>query len=322
MEVLSISLEENESIRVKSPIISTNCSGRESSKGVNLTGSPFFFSETMNKFIAAGCNNKASMTGIIEPNIVGCESACVGDTDTLFGPNNTCKTVIPSFIQVFNAKFKSKDPESESTGCKLAFIAEEKWFQRNLKTESSVLQNMDYVEAVLDWIVPDTDNGFDLPGKDLYRTEYRCTIYSFLGVSSVPNASRCYCQDGFEGNPYLPNGCQDIDECQDDPKRRCGNATCVNRPGHYVCEKAKTWIIILGISLGFGVLCLAIGAWFLCKYLKERRNIKLKKKFFKRNGGLSEGNIEKTEYVNIQQIKHSRNAHIHKDFELKTYSGT
>ncbi|OMO73910.1 Wall-associated kinase [Corchorus olitorius] len=219
MEVLNISLEQNEFIRVKSPIISTNCLGRETSQGVNLTGSPFFFSETMNSFIAAGCNNKAFMTGV-EPNIVGCESACVGGV--LFGPNNTCngytccETVIPTYLYLFNATFENKEPDPDLGGCKLAFIAEEKWFQHNLKTESSALQNMDYVEAVLDWAVP--NNAFYLHEKDLYSTEYRCTIYRSL----------------------------DIDECQDDPKRRCGDATCVNRPGHYVCEKAKTWIIILG----------------------------------------------------------------------------
>ncbi|KAK6265465.1 hypothetical protein QUC31_016302 [Theobroma cacao] len=102
----------------------------------------------------------------------------------------------------------------------------------------------------------------------------------------------------------------DIDECQDDPQKRCGDATCVNIPGHYQCERRKTWVIILGISLGFGVLCLAIGGWWLYKYLKKRRNIKLREKFFKRNGGLllqqqvssSEGSIEKTKIFTSKEL--------------------
>ncbi|OMO73908.1 hypothetical protein COLO4_26792 [Corchorus olitorius] len=265
----------------------------------NENGSPFFFSET-NKFIAAGCNNKAFMTGI-EPNIVGCESACVGDT--LFGPNNTCtgytccETVIPSRLQVFNAKFET---ESEFKGCKLAFIAEEEWFDDNMLTEASALQNMNYVPALLDWAIP----GGDILPNPTPR-EYFCFQYENL----PSNSTRCFCQIGFEGTPYLPNGCQDIDECQD-PYNRCGDATCVNLPGYYQCENRKTWILILGIGLGFGVLCLAIGAWFLYRYLKKRRNIKLKKKHFKRNGGLllqqqmcsSEGNIEKTKVFTSKEL--------------------
>ncbi|KAK6254574.1 hypothetical protein SCA6_015879 [Theobroma cacao] len=102
----------------------------------------------------------------------------------------------------------------------------------------------------------------------------------------------------------------DIDECQDDPQKRCGDATCVNIPGHYQCERRKTWVIILGISLGFGVLCLAIGGWWLYKYLKKRRNIKLREKFFKRNGGLllqqqvssSEGSIDKTKIFTSKEL--------------------
>ncbi|OMO73912.1 hypothetical protein COLO4_26796 [Corchorus olitorius] len=267
MEVLNLSLDWKEFFRVKSPIISINCAGRETSQGVDLIDSPFFFSGTNNKFIAAGCNSKAFMTGI-EPNIVGCESACVGDT--LFGPSNTC--------------------------------TEEEWFDDNMRIEPSALRNMNYVPAVLDWAVPYEDfSPFLTPGP----REYYCSSYD----NYPSNTSRCYCESGFEGTPYLLNGCQDIDECQD-PDNRCGDATCVNLPGSYQCEKSKTWILILGICLGFGVLCLAIGAWYLYKYLKKRRNIKLKKKHFKRNGGLllqqqmssSEGNIEKTKVFTSKEL--------------------
>ncbi|XP_017974273.1 PREDICTED: wall-associated receptor kinase-like 8 [Theobroma cacao] len=310
MEVLEFRLGRDEYLRVKSPIISKNCSGRETSRRVNITGSPFCFSESMNKFIAAGCNNEAFMTGI-EPTIVGCESACIGNR--LFGPNpnatcdgsTCCETVIPSRLHVFNATFQSK--ESESEGCKLAFLVEEEWFYNNITDKSSAFQNVDYVPALLDWAIP--DEAFELPTKR--GRDYYCNGYRYMDTEPYYlNSSRCYCYGGYEGNAYLPNGCQDIDECLDGPHKRCGNATCVNRPGHYECERKKTWIIILGISLGFGVLCLAIAGWWLYKFLKKRRNIKLKKKFFKRNGGLllqqqmssSEGSIEKTKIFTSKEL--------------------
>ena len=57
-----------------------------------------------------------------------------------------------------------------------------------------------------------------------------------------------------------------------------------------------------GCSGGLVLLFLLIGIWWLYKFVKRKRQIKLKQKFFKRNGGLilqqelsvSEGNIEKT----------------------------
>ncbi|KAK6254584.1 hypothetical protein SCA6_015889 [Theobroma cacao] len=208
MEVLEFRLGRDEYLRVKSPIISKNCSGRETSRGVNITGSPFYFSESMNKFIAAGCNNEAFMTGI-EPTIVGCESACIGNR--LFGPNpnatcdgsTCCETVIPSRLHVFNATFQSK--ESESEGCKLAFLVEEEWFYNNITDKSSAFQNVDYVPALLDWAIP--DEAFELPTKR--GRDYYCNGYRYMDTEPYYlNSSRCYCYGGYEGNAYLPNGCQ------------------------------------------------------------------------------------------------------------------
>ncbi|KAK1566853.1 hypothetical protein Q3G72_004899 [Acer saccharum] len=59
----------------------------------------------------------------------------------------------------------------------------------------------------------------------------------------------CVCIEGYGGNPYLPDGCQ-------------------------------------GISAGLGSLFLLIGAWWLWTIVQKRKEIKLKEKLFKRNGGL------------------------------------
>ncbi|MBA0808442.1 hypothetical protein Gohar_024182, partial [Gossypium harknessii] len=45
----------------------------------------------------------------------------------------------------------------------------------------------------------------------------------------------CKCLDGFQGNPYLSYGCQDIDECQ--TLKPCNEtATCDNVAGSYYCS--------------------------------------------------------------------------------------
>ncbi|MBA0870397.1 hypothetical protein Goshw_011841 [Gossypium schwendimanii] len=45
----------------------------------------------------------------------------------------------------------------------------------------------------------------------------------------------CKCNPGFQGNPYLSNGCRDIDECE--TQKPCYEfGTCHNTPGSYKCS--------------------------------------------------------------------------------------
>ncbi|XP_031248641.1 wall-associated receptor kinase-like 10 [Pistacia vera] len=66
-----------------------------------------------------------------------------------------------------------------------------------------------------------------------------------------------------------------------------------------------------GCSTGLGTLLLVIGVWWLYKVIRKRKAIKLKHKFFKRNGGLllqqqlssTEGNIEKTRLFTSKELE-------------------
>ncbi|KAJ0014720.1 hypothetical protein Pint_21503 [Pistacia integerrima] len=67
---------------------------------------------------------------------------------------------------------------------------------------------------------------------------------------------------------------------------------------------------IVGCCAGLGTLLLVIGIWWLYKLIKRRKAIKLKQKFFKRNGGLllqqqlssNEVNIEKTRLFTSKEL--------------------
>ncbi|XVE91168.1 hypothetical protein DITRI_Ditri20bG0132500 [Diplodiscus trichospermus] len=230
-----------------------------------------------------------------------CDSDC-SDQRIFSSLNGTCngetccETGIPSRLQLFNATFlrKQAEKQTQSGGCKLAFLVEQNWFDYNITYHSMVLSE-EYVPAMLTWRVAyESLELQNRTGKEYYWSE--------------PNSTTCFCEDGYEGNPYIPNGCQDIDECKDPKKNPCGKATCVNRAGSYECDRRKFWIV-LGLSLGFGVLLLFIGGWQLYKCLKRIRKKKLRK-FFKRNGGLllqqqmfsSEGGIQKAKIFNSKEL--------------------
>ncbi|KAG7592061.1 Protein kinase domain [Arabidopsis thaliana x Arabidopsis arenosa] len=142
MEVVNISLPgakynldatspKFSSIRVKSSIASMGCSssGEEFGLILNLTDTPFFFGDE-NYLVAAGCNNKASLTNV-EPSMVGCESTCTtsknAQTIPLFNKvrcsnswsyNSNTQNILPSnYIPFCNKTKKQEDTICNGNGC-------------------------------------------------------------------------------------------------------------------------------------------------------------------------------------------------------------
>ena len=188
-------------VRVKMPIIiSANCTCTgPSNGGVNMTGSPFYFSSYRNKFISVGCNNMALMTGIDPTVLVGCNSDC--DTKTMIEREakcsgfNCCQTTVPSGNQVFNVTFKSKNGKNNgSKNRKYAFLAEEEWFDSNITNPSYEVPLLEYVPVALEWTV---SNFTDMNSTEADRRKVNCY-----------EGRQYYCRYGYEGNPYLNTGCQ------------------------------------------------------------------------------------------------------------------
>ncbi|CAA2934431.1 wall-associated receptor kinase 5-like [Olea europaea subsp. europaea] len=102
---------------------------------------------------------------------------------------------------------------------------------------------------------------------------------------------RCICNQGYQGNPYLPKGCEDIDECLKPNHNGCHEkGRCINTPGSYYCRRSRGHILALFIPLGVGLaagllILAAVILWLFCKINKMNER-KVKQKLFKRNGGL------------------------------------
>uniref|UniRef100_A0A2N9F6V2 Wall-associated receptor kinase galacturonan-binding domain-containing protein n=1 Tax=Fagus sylvatica TaxID=28930 RepID=A0A2N9F6V2_FAGSY len=172
MEVLNISIRDPDYsiynpgvIRVNMPIISpSNCNGSRSA-GVNMTGSPFFFSSYRNEFISVGCDNLAVMTGIDPMVVVGCRSDCntnmIDNKEVKCSGFNCCQTTVPTGIQY-----------------------------------------LEYVPVFLEWNA--SSNFSNMESREELRRRNAALSYLSNGVKYYYYR----CRSGYEGNPYLPTGCQ------------------------------------------------------------------------------------------------------------------
>ncbi|KAF8701832.1 hypothetical protein HU200_033154 [Digitaria exilis] len=93
----------------------------------------------------------------------------------------------------------------------------------------------------------------------------------------------CQCQDGYDGNPYLADGCQDINECEQPEDHGCFGE-CINTIGGYKCQCPRISIGI-GVGSAAGFMLLVLAAILVAQRIRQKRKIMLKLKFFKQNRG-------------------------------------
>ncbi|KAF8114366.1 hypothetical protein N665_0039s0125 [Sinapis alba] len=317
MEVVNISVPGDEerfyspttfgSIRLKIPITSVGCSGdgEKSEMVLNLKDSPFFVG-TGNSIVGVGCNSKALLTNI-EPIMMGCELNCTAPSSKEMPSSESIPFLdktgcsddkLPYTTNTLGCTITEGEEERScnGNGCCLSSLPNDPQQMIGVRIESSDHGNFHWAA---------TTREFNKAVFESTRNSISCVCYNI--TISGTNYANCGCNEGYTGNPYLSNGCKDVNECV--AFNPCSN--CVNFPGNYHCVGNNTGKIMIGVGTALGTLALVGGIWFLRKFIKKTRMTRRKRKFFKRNGGLllqqqlntNKGNIEKTRIFTSRELE-------------------
>ncbi|KAE8785042.1 wall-associated kinase 3 [Hordeum vulgare] len=321
VRVLEINLILGE-VRVLNPRIAWECNytdGTNSSDSDGLILGPFHkLSYTKNKLISIGCATIGFILGFTKgenqlsfPIVNSCFSFCT-DASSMDGSTECvgigcCQTSFPGNISSFYTGSGPLRIYNSSTQpfspCSYSFVAEKDWFEFNHSYVSSTnfaSKYTDRVPLVLDWVVGNES----CSEATKMGSQYACKAMNSKCVD-VPNGPgyRCNCTQGYEGNPYLQGGCQDINECEPPNQSLypC-QGKCRNTLGNYACfcpsgfrsddpknipcvpaDPKKALKVVLGIS--FSIIFLMVCIFALRAEYQKRKLAKEKDKFFDQNGG-------------------------------------
>ncbi|THG05506.1 hypothetical protein TEA_020389 [Camellia sinensis var. sinensis] len=181
-----------------------------------------------------------------------------------------------------------------------AFVAEETAYNFS-SLDLKDIQGRKNVPVVLDWAIG--NQICDEVRRNL--TSFACKDNSDYEDFDNGPRYRHKCSKGYEENPYIPNGCQDIDECA--ISSPC-NMTCLNLPGTYTCSCAVGYkgdsrqngsrcsriaapnklplIIYISLGIRIGISLLLIGGSSLYWGSKQRKIANLREKLFQQNSGI------------------------------------
>ncbi|KAK8548355.1 hypothetical protein V6N13_054838 [Hibiscus sabdariffa] len=333
LQLLSVSFLEGTNV-VNNSITYSNCL-KTDGVSVNLTGTPFLFSASHNRFVSVGCDSLATFhhSPTDDYPLGGCLQPICANFGTL---NVSCSSDIPWDLSSYSVNMKEATYPNNSSrrSCGSAFIIDQRYLEAiNLNHNAASNWTLTHVPTTLQWSTPirgwcdcrDGPNAFWSPDG-----QYR---WSKVGQSYL-----CVCAANDDGFRFVST---DICQDQSPPCRyhyRYSYMLCLNTLGNKcsssspscpsgyqysgdVCvplenltvksEKSHYLAISIGCSTSLGTLFVLLGTWHLYKVLERRKSIKLKKKYFKRNGGLllqqhvsnNEGNVERVRLFASEELE-------------------
>ncbi|KAK1642516.1 hypothetical protein QYE76_060321 [Lolium multiflorum] len=260
-EITDISLEHGE-MCVLSPVsyicFKSNTKFNSSNLGYDLQLTPFLPSPSRNRFTVIGCNTLGLVSGYKDTAsqyVAGCYSYCEGVNNTTEGAPcagmGCCETAIPANLTSFGVMFEMNQSKVwRFNPCFYGMVAEVGWYnfsQQDLVGRLGFINDRAKKGApvIADWAI--RNGSCPEKGKDK-PNDYACiSANSYCTAVNNGPGYLCQCSKGYEGNPYLPNGCQ-------------------------------------GLSVS-GTVVMALACLLLMQF-QRKRHMKEKDEYFKQNGGL------------------------------------
>ncbi|KAJ1261955.1 hypothetical protein BS78_09G068800 [Paspalum vaginatum] len=327
-EVLYISLDQGR-MYIGSGIVSLEGSSQYSfTWGIPLDNTIFTVSSFWNSFVIMGCGFEFLVSLLDDENtVVRCISSCVHGhpvvpTNGLCSGVGCCEASMPGEGSMYSIKLHSfagnrtAMPE-QPVNATVVMVGNEWWDTDN---NSVLLQ-----KAVADGRVRSQGISGSAPPVQIRAavkwsfSNMSCADAQSLSESGCrSNNSYCHdhwtgksygylcrCNDGYDGNPYISNGCQDIDECAQPDKYQC-DGQCINRDGSYNCicppgnsgdpqkphgctkdkEKFSGLAVATGVCSGGCLVVLVFSVILLRRKLRARKAKQLRNYFFRKNRGL------------------------------------
>ncbi|KAG4147731.1 hypothetical protein ERO13_D05G241150v2, partial [Gossypium hirsutum] len=275
IEVLHISLDGY--LRIQQ-MVGFDC---YNSLGRRIRLAKFLISHIKNKFTAIGCDTYAYVRGSLGHTYsTGCLTFCYNTTDGINGSCfgiGCCQTVIPKGVRGYNVSLSTSYNHSyvlDFNPCSYGFVVEDGAYNFSVSHLADNSFSNKTFPIILDWTI---ENQTCKEAK-MHPLNYACKENSACVDAENGPGYLCKCVDGFQGNPYLLYGCQDINEC--DKLKPC-SGTCHNTPGSYYCSCPEGFEGI-GVSL---LSSLLFSSWGYLG-LKQRKLTKLKQQNFQQNGGI------------------------------------
>uniref|UniRef100_A0ACD5V6R7 Uncharacterized protein n=1 Tax=Avena sativa TaxID=4498 RepID=A0ACD5V6R7_AVESA len=315
-EVLNISLTEG-TARVLNYILgfcynnstgSMEYFGRYGGYNGGDSSSPYRLSDVQNRFTVIGCN---ALGSISDPDGTGYQgygvATCRNQSDLMDGSCSgigCSQTTIPKRMYYYETTFFHSVNTSQIfkfNRCSYGVLMEAAAFKFSTTYIDTNKFNDTYdgrVPMILDWAVRDVKS---CDAAKLNKTgTYACLSSNSKCVDSTNDQGyMCNCTNGYEGNPYLPDGCKDVNECSHNPCPSDG--LCRNNVGGYrcSCRVGKKYVkenntcspdtgLIIGITMGlFGLMVIVMITIFWGQMILQKRKLnRVKQEYFRQHGGL------------------------------------
>ncbi|KAL6859019.1 hypothetical protein ACP4OV_018021 [Aristida adscensionis] len=284
-EVLQISVR-NSTVRVRAAPWSFAAGAGDAIGDVNVSVlpanlRPFVLSAALNRFVLVGCGFQAAARTAAAPprqgvtTFASCAPSCPTDGDDQRKLRHgrcdgvgCCEAPVPAGLTSFRLHL-DWPPEQNATAAPKAsvFAVEHEWWRDRanvfaVKTTllSSANATGPVIPAVLDWTLNKSSCA-----AATKRSDFGCVSKNSECLNSTSSAYGyvCRCNDGYDGNPYVPDGCQ-------------GPRTHVAAGVYFA----------MGVGIGMFLLLMVLAAIFGTKRFKIRKDRKMREHFFKQNRGL------------------------------------